>query len=641
MQIRLPRFLYTSIAIVAALFLIHSQGYGQANLLREIKLIQFRDSIVDSMDYNADSLLFYVPKYRQQQTQSFLDSLQNQASRNQLSKLAIQLLLSNSSKETSPKNNNTQEQWKKYEGKIINTLQIIQLDPFGTSLYDTSLHQASKLENFGNSVHIKTLETVLEDNIFVSEGDTLDINLLYDNERLLRRLGYLKDVRIVVRNVFGQPDRVNVYFITRDIFSFGFYWEIRDKDEGKFEVYDKNFLGTGHKLLLGSPYKSGDPGFKLSYEIDNIAGSFIKGKAKYENAFDNKKIELSINREFFSYRTQYAGEFYLSLNDKYSNIVKPDTVLKDIHLDYLTHDIWGARSFLLNKNLKGGRRTRLILALRGKRDIFFEGPQIQERYNSKFHDNSLLLSSIALSREKFYKTRFMYSFGVTEDIPVGSLVQITAGMEQDEFYKRNYFALQAGYGHFFPNVGFFHLHTNLGTYIYNKEPEQGTINARLEFISKLIRNGNGFIRQFFTINYLEGFNRFADEYIEMDNDSDIRGISLDKQFGQRKISFNTETVFFSDWYYYDFRFANYLFADMGFITRKNQHLFDSKPYMGIGFGLRIRNENLVFKTFQMRFAFYPTFGDVNSPFGFRITGAKDYNAIDYYQPNKPEIIPYE
>jgi len=639
---QLVKKIFLSLMLSAILCtLLPSEVIGQKGLAPDLRRISLNsDTIIDTTDYHFDSVLFFVPRYQMQQTQSFYDSLEVQAKQSQLSRLAAQLLLSPSNQSINYQTKTNQKVYTQHQGKIINKINLIQLDPFGTSLNDTSIYHPSKLERAGNTVHIKTLKSVLQNNLFLQEGDTLDVNLLEDNERYLRQLDYLKDVKILVENVFGQSDKVNVYYITRDIFSIGFDINLENETKGEIAIYDKNFLGTGHKVDVAMPYDGSQLGIKSSYSISNIYGSFIGSDIVYENSFEDKRFMLDFNRKFFSYQTQYAGGFHFSLNDVFKTITKPDTIIENIHLDYLTHDIWSARSFLLEKN-SAGKRTRLILALRGKRDVYFEGPEITERYNAQYHDNSLLITSIALSKEKFYKTRFMYSFGVTEDIPVGNLIKLTAGMERDEFYKRHYFAIQGGYGKFFPNLGFLHTHVNVGTYLYNRETEQGTISARVEYISKLLRTENKLIRQFASLNYLDGFNRFPDEYIELDSETDIRGINLNKQFGQRKISLNTETVIFSDWFYYGFRFASYLFADIGFITRKNQHPFANKPYAGVGFGFRIRNENLVFKTFQVRFALYPFTSEVNSPFGFRITGDKTYNASDYYRPGRPEILPYK
>jgi len=49
----------------------------------------------------------------------------------------------------------------------------------------------------------------------------------------------------------------------------------------------------------------------------------------------------------------------------------------------------------------------------------------------------------------------------------------------------------------------------------------------------------------------------------------------------------------------------FLFVDAGLINKKNKILAESPVYSGIGAGIRIKNENLVFNTIQLRFSFYP------------------------------------
>ena len=44
---------------------------------------------------------------------------------------------------------------------------------------------------------------------------------------------------------------------------------------------------------------------------------------------------------------------------------------------------------------------------------------------------------------------------------------------------------------------------------------------------------------------------------------------------------------------------------LGVIGSNKQLIFTQNYYSGLGLGLRLHNENLVFKTFQLRLAFYP------------------------------------
>lgn len=74
--------------------------------------------------------------------------------------------------------------------------------------------------------------------------------------------------------------------------------------------------------------------------------------------------------------------------------------------------------------------------------------------------------------------------------------------------------------------------------------------------------------------------------------------------------FNFEFVMFSPWYFYGFRFAPFVFADVGLISQSRYAFTNSDTYAAIGVGFRIRNESLAFKTIILSFGYIP-----NAPAG--------------------------
>ena len=50
-------------------------------------------------------------------------------------------------------------------------------------------------------------------------------------------------------------------------------------------------------------------------------------------------------------------------------------------------------------------------------------------------------------QDKFYKTNLIYSYGRTEDIPCGVLVNLTAGKEINEYKERFYTGINLSAGH--------------------------------------------------------------------------------------------------------------------------------------------------------------------------------------------------
>lgn len=576
----------------------------------------------------------------------FYDSLKIKASRNKITKTALGFLLVNEpsvGKFVGIEDLRNEEYYNLYSGKIIRKIEIVKLDVFGPTLQDTTAKTTIWIEKLGNNTHVKTRDFIIRNNLFFSSGDTVNPVLLVDNERLLRELNFIKDASIQVAEVPGSPNYVDILITTKDVYSAGFYVDLYNLESGVIELYENNLAGIGHKLQ-GSLYlnttENPPTGYEFNYSIDNIGGSFIKSRIQYLKAFETEKIGLELNRKFYTYNTKWAGGIKLYHTSTKNDIKKTDTTLLNVRLNYSTQDIWFGRSFMIKtNNWQYQNKTRFILSARYINNTFFKGPEVSERYNFQFHDNQILLSGIAYSRQRYYKSNLMYGFGKTEDIPIGDLVQINSGYEEDEFFKRPYLGIRLSKGIYYPKIGYLNANGEFGGLYYDKKLEQGVISLTGQAISNLHYFNKLKLREFLSINYIRGINRFSDEKVSL-NTNDIWGLSSDYLYGIQKIAFHSELVAFSDLYFYNFRFLFFGFGDLGLIGPENKSIFRNKLYSGIGLGVRIRNENLVFKTFLIRFAYYPTIPNDAEHFYFLISG-ESYQKPLNFEPSEPYIIEYQ
>jgi hypothetical protein len=78
-------------------------------------------------------------------------------------------------------------------------------------------------------------------------------------------------------------------------------------------------------------------------------------------------------------------------------------------------------------------------------------------------------------------------------------------------------------------------------------------------------------------------------------------------------------VLYSPWKILGFRLAPILFADVATIAPRNKKVFYDKPFVGIGSGIRTRNENLVFGTIELKFFYYPRIVEDISRFKISMT----------------------
>ena len=575
----------------------------------------------------------------------FYDSLINRASKNKISKTALKLLLI-----SEPEKGNfigiedlrNEEYYRLYSGKKIRNIEIVKLDVFGPGLIDTTNTPIKRIHNFGNKTHIKTRLFIIKQNLLFSSGDTIDPLLLVDNERLIRNLDYIKNASIQIAEIPEQPEYVDVLIVTRDVYSAGFYVDLFNLESGSVELYENNLAGIGHKLhgtLFINSTENPPTGYEFNHYIENIGGTFIKSRIQYLKAFETEKYGFELNRNFFSYNTKWTGGLRIYQTSTIKDIKKTDTTLNNVRLKYSTQDFWLSHAFLLeSKNINFQNRTRLIVGARYINNTFYTGPFVSERYNFQYHDNQMLLAGIAFSRQKYFKSNLIYGFGKTEDIPIGCLFQLNGGFEKDEFFKRPYLGLKISRGIYHSNIGYLNVLGEFGGLYYENKIEQGVIKFSGQAISNLHYFNRLKLREFLSINYTRGINRFIDENIYLNTD-DIWGLSTDYLYGIQKISFRSELVAFSNLFIYNFRFLFFGFGDLGLIGPENKSLFKNSLYSGIGVGFRVRNENLVFKTFQVKFAFYPNFPNDAEQFYYLISG-ESYQKHENFDPSAPYIIEY-
>ncbi|MFC2152827.1 hypothetical protein ACFLSE_09915 [Bacteroidota bacterium] len=607
------------------------------------KLKTINDTIINNTQkiYN-DSL--YINN--QLKSDRFYDSLKVLASKNKFTKRALNLLLvnePNSGVFVGIEDLRNEEYFNLYRGKTIRNIEIVKLDVFGPTLLDTATVTTHWLDRFGNKTHIKTRKFVINNNLFFNSGDTIDPVLLVDNERFLRQLNYIKDASIQIIEIPGSPDYVDVLVITKDVYSAGFYMDLFDLESGVIELYENNLAGIGHRLH-GSLYinstEQPPTGYEFNYSINNLGNSFIKTNIQYLKAFETERIGLELNRNFYTYSTKWAGGLKFYKTSTLSDIKKTDTTLINVRLNYATQDIWLGRSFLLKtNNFQYQNRTRFIVSARYINNTFYKGPEVSERYNFQYHDNQMFLASIAFARQRYYKSNLVYGFGKTEDIPIGSLIQLNVGFQEDEFFKRPYLGIRLSKGIYYPKIGDLNIHGEFGGLYYDNRLEQGVVSVNGRAVSNLHYLNRLKLREFLSIDYTRGINRFSDERLYLNTD-DIWGFSSDNLYGIQKLSMRSELVAFTNLRIYNFRFLFFGFGDLGLIGPENKSVFRNKLYSGIGLGLRVRNENLVFKTFQIRFAYYPRIPTDVEQFYLLISGESAYKPQDF-QPAAPYIIKYQ
>ena len=530
-----------------------------------------------------------------------------------------------------------------YRERPIRHIKISQLDVFGPTVNDTNRSPRSWAGRTGNKLHVQTKNHLIRNNLLFKEGDGLKPVILADNERLLRGLPYLEDAKIVVEPIGEFNDSVDIRIITKDVWADAFDIKINDLHSGMFQLWDRNILGFGHQIqnnILWDSHQKPTTGYSGMYGINNIGGSFIQGSLSYFNAFDTKVYGLMLQRNFLTPNTKYAGGFALSHTETQTKF-KIDTFYTLTPLKFDTYDAWLGRSFLIRGNDLSKTRRNITIAARLINNAFFDRPVIQENSFYNFQNKTTVLGSLAYTKMSFFKSNYIYNFGRTEDIPIGLEAQLTLGFERNEFFNRRYGGAMLAFGNLIGNLGYFYSSVNLsGFYNYAYDENQGIIQANLHYFSPIILAQTFRLRQFVNIDFTQGINRFTNESLNINKNNGIAGFEDDSLTGNRRLNLHFETVCFTPLSVLDFHFIVFGFADLCWIGKQNENVYDRFPYTGLGLGIRIRNERLVFNTLQIRFSFYPNIPRGSHADPFEISGEPVLN-LPTFLPNAPALVQYQ
>ena len=501
-----------------------------------------------------------------------------------------------------------QKEYEKHTYKIVRRIDIMPLDVFGYSIHDTARVPRNIFEKLGNSLHVKTGRGLIRNKLLFEKMEPLEPLALVESERLLRQTDYLLDARIIVNEETTTQDSVDVFVITKDIFSLGGSASYTPSSgRGRVRLRELNFLGQGHQAEVS--YRFGLDNRPRSWEasgyytVENIGRTYITAEMAYVDKNYYKEKSAYLHRDFFATNTKYAGSVGASwINER---IMLPptdeDSIPRYSNLAYNQQDVWLGRSFKFKTYYLGYEpRGRLIAGLR----------LINTNYSVKatenFQDNTLVMGSLGYSIRKYYKDRYLFGFGRTEDIPAGSLLSLTAGYENGDLRQRKYLGASLSLAKYTPTFGYLYGRASYDSFLREGEWEQGVVQLESLYFTRLHERGNWKLRHFIWGRGTWGINRNPEELLSINNESGIRGFRSSLLRGSRRVALNYEANLYTPFSLFGFKLATVFFADVAWLSTGNKSIpFKDAPYRGYGIGFRFRNEYLSFSTIQFLISYYP------------------------------------
>ncbi len=515
--------------------------------------------------------------------------------------------------------------YERFEGKIIRKIIIKTQDPFGYSVTDTTKTPTKWTERTGNHFHIKSKRLAIYNFLLLKENKPLDTFLIAESARLLRQQSYIREVNITPQFVSTSKDSIDVIVTALDSWSLipkGSY----SKSKISMGFRERNILGTGHEMNFRYSKRrdDGNNAFDASYTVPNFKNTFVSGSVKYSTDFDNYyKKSISVDREFYSPLTRWAGGVFLE--ERFLGRYFPDDTLVLItqNLRYFTQDYWGGHSFHLSKgNSEDERTTNLFTSGRAIIVDYNETPNIQYDSINYFSDEKFYLGSMGVTTRKFVEDRFIFRDGITEDVPIGIIYSVTGGLQRKNDENRMYLGGQIFYGSYF-KWGFLSTNFELGSFFKAGKTEQTAYSFNINYFSNLLHlNGEWKMRQFIKPQVLIGVNRqnSVGDRLTLNDDPGFVGVYDSSHMGEngsiegfestalgtKKFVLALQTQFYSPIELLGFRLNPFVNITMGMLTGGESSYGTDKVYSSIGVGCIVRNDYLVFDSFQFSLTFFPS-----------------------------------
>jgi hypothetical protein len=490
-----------------------------------------------------------------------------------------------------------------FEGKIIRQIHIETLNPLKNSLNNPNANSQNFISKAGNSIHVKTHSFTIRNLLLIHQNQIFDSLLVKESERLVRSRGYITDVSFFFVPDFENSDSVDIFIRVLD------KWSIipggsLSASRLIINIRENNFIGLGHEFRNGIiwNHSTGDFAYNTKYYIPNIRNTYINSTLQYGSDEDGNFIKnFSVDRPFFSPFAKWAAGVSFSQQLRMDSIWTSNIM----PFKFNTQDYWAGSAIPLFKgNTANNRMTNFISSARFIRIRYLEKPPDTIDTLQFYTNENFVFASIGISTRLYVQDKFIFKFGVTEDVPVGRAISFTSGYQKKNNEGRLYFGLRYSSGEYYP-WGYLSSTYEYGAFLHDRKAEQGVFNVGVNYFTELIEIGKWKFRQFVKPQVTIGINRTDYDTLTFNNEFGLRGFNSPELSGNSRLLFTSQTQSYPPWNLIGFHFGPYINFSLGMLGDISDGFKSSKVYSQIGIGVLIKNDNLVLNAFQISLSFYP------------------------------------
>ena len=512
------------------------------------------------------------------------------------------------------------QQVAKYEGKRIRSIQIEQKH-FGTSITNTSNLKKDALTKFTDKLHNKTNENTIRKNLFIMEQELVDPLVIAYNEKWLRDLPYIQDARILASISTVDTNEVDIYIITKDIFPIGGSFNIRNANSYTASLSTNNANDGGNAFTLSHNFDKNreiNAGWGFDYTNRNLQGSFtditLGAKSFSPNEANGDLSESTIyirgNRPLLTPNSKWTWGFdWNNANNKNVFTSKwSDSLFNSTYNYNLKHfDAWIGYQLFSNQISLAANNMHYFVQVRFLENIFKQRPtDYLAQIDKNYQNIEAYLGSFTLFKQKIIRTQYLYGFGRNEDLPTGKSMVITSGNYRREQSSLPYVGIKLESYKLLSNENYRHGTLSAGSSYADGQLQDVRVIASIEQINKLRYLESGYkYRSIINLSFTQTLKNKFNEALLISSSYGIPQLNKERIYGGTRITANWESVWYNSRSFYGFRTSPFAFGNITYLRTVGQPIDKGDIYTSIGSGVRIRNENLIFGTIELRAFYFP------------------------------------
>jgi outer membrane protein assembly factor BamA len=224
-----------------------------------------------------------------------------------------------------------------------------------------------------NTLHYKTRESAVVDQLTFRAGQPLKAQRLEESERILRERRYLFDAVVRIARYDPEANVADIEVSVRDVWTLNpgiSYSNTGDRSRTSFEIEELNLFGRGQKLQIGWDDDVDRTSTSVQWLNHNLFGSRWELALNYADLSDGQTQSLALERPFYSLDARRASGGYWYDDQRVQTRYDLGQPVDAFEVDTLQYDL----HYGWSRGLQDGWTRRWVAGLRYDEQAFAEAP---------------------------------------------------------------------------------------------------------------------------------------------------------------------------------------------------------------------------------------------------------------------------